>query len=349
MEITLPTASYWLKWLHPEILRLAGPLEGWFYSISPQGDLSINLPALVILGLVIGTLSGCFGVGSGFLTAPFLNLLGNVPFNVAIGSDLTLMLGSATLANVRRRTLGYVDYKLALLLFWGSVVGLECGAQLLELLKYSGGVSLGHQRVTWLQLGMSVVYLILLGWMAVALLRETGALRARTQPLASKTEAIPEGLRLKAINLPPMVSLPVSGVGAISLWLILGVGWVSGFLSGFLGVSGAFILMPALIYVLGIPTVVSLGTNLVELFILGMYGAFTHSIKGNVDLLLVIILLFTTTLGNQLGTLIQKSIAGPKAINLYILILFTTISLLFLKLLIQFSFGFTAVRSVLSG
>jgi hypothetical protein len=141
MNITLPIASYWHQYLHPELARLAQPVQGWFYTVSPNGELSINLVALILVGVLTGLLAGSFGVGSGFLMTPFLNIVGNIPFNVAIGSDLTHMVGSATQANLRQRALGYVDYKLGLLLFAGSVVGVEIGVQLLQLLKRGGEVS----------------------------------------------------------------------------------------------------------------------------------------------------------------------------------------------------------------
>jgi len=143
MTITLPTASFWLKYLHPEIVRLGKPVAGWFYTISANGDLSVSLLALVILGLGVGLLSSSFGVGSGFLMTPFLNLVGNIPYNVAIGSDVAHMLGSSTLANLRQRALGYVDYKLGLLLFAGSVVGVEIGARLVQVLKFAGEIPQG--------------------------------------------------------------------------------------------------------------------------------------------------------------------------------------------------------------
>jgi uncharacterized protein len=333
MTVTLPTASYWFAYLHPELVRLAQSVQGWFYTVSPQGELSVSLAGLIILGLFIGLLIGSFGVGSGFLMAPFLNLVGNIPYNVAVGSDLTQMVGSATLANLRQRALGFVDYKLGLLLLLGSVIGVECGAQLMQVLKYAGDLPLGSHRLGWLQLSMTVVYVLLLGWIGIALYWETRAGRRAAEAAAPpETSAVFEGSRLQTISLPPMVSLPVSGIEAISLWLILGVGWVSGLLTGFLGVSGAFIRMPALIYVLGVPTVVSLGTNLFELLILAVYGTFSHSIKGNVDLVLVIILVITTTIGNQLGILLQRTIVGPRTIQLYTLIIFATIALMFIKL-----------------
>jgi uncharacterized membrane protein YfcA len=140
------------------------------------------------------------------------------------------------------------------------------------------------------------------------------------------------GARLQTISLPPMVSLPVSGVEAISLWLILGVGMASGLLTGFLGVSGAFIRMPAMIYVLGVPTVVSLGTNLFELLFLSLYAALTHGLKGNVDLLLVIILLITTTVGVQAGILLQRKLVGHRSLLFYTTLIFLTVIFMVLKI-----------------
>ncbi|MBW1917393.1 MAG: sulfite exporter TauE/SafE family protein [Deltaproteobacteria bacterium] len=334
MNIPLSIASYWIKYLNPQLALLTQPIQGWFYTVSPQGELTINLIALIVLGLAMGFLAGCFGVGSGFLMAPLLNLFGNIPFNVAIGSDLTYMVGSATIANLRQRAVGYVDYKLGLLLFLGSALGVEVGAQFLELLKYAGKVSLLGHRSDLMQLTMTAVYALMLGWIGTTVYRETWAIRRlKTGVPAPAPPAVAVGSRLQTISLPPMVALPVSGVEAISLWLILGVGFVSGLLTGFLGVSGAFIRMPALIYVLGVPTVVSLGTNLFELLILALYGALTHSLKGNVDLILVMILLITTTVGNQLGVLLQTKIVGWRSLLLYTAIIFSTILFLLLKLI----------------
>ena len=333
MTITLPIASYWYQYLHPELVRLAQPVQGWFYTVSPNGDLAVSLWALILLGVVIGLLSGSFGVGSGFLMAPFLNIVGNIPFNVAIGSDLTHLVGSATLANLRQRALGYVDYKLGLLLFVGSVVGVEIGVQLLQLLKHAGEISLFGHGIGVMQLIMTVVYALLLGWIAVMVFKETRAAhQVDAEVAAAEGPMVMPGSRLQTLNLPPMVSLPVSGVESISLWLILGVGLASGLLTGFLGVSGAFIRMPALIYVLGVPTVVSLGTNLFELLILAIYGAFTHSLKGNVDLFLVMIILITTTVGSQLGILLQRKLVGPRSLKMYVAFFFLTILLMLIKL-----------------
>lgn len=334
MSITLPTAGHWARIFSAEALCQADSLTGWFYVLSAQGELLVNLWILILLGFGVGFLVGGFGLGSGFLMAPLLNLATHIPFNVAVGSDLTQMLGAATISHLRGRARGFVDYKLAGLLFLGSVVGVECGARLLEWFKYAGSLGSGAWRVTVLQAAMTGIYLILLGWIGSTLWRE---LRGRGR--IAEVRAVPEeasgagpGTRLRTLRLPPLVSLPVSGVDSVSLWLILGVGWVSGLLTGLLGISGAFVRMPAMIYVLGVPTVVSLGTNLLELFGLSLYGALTHSLKGNVDLVLVVILLLSTTFGNQVGFLLQKKVVRPWTLKLYTSLFFLTGILLLLKL-----------------
>jgi len=91
--------------------------------------------------------------------------------------------------------------------------------------------------------------------------------------------------------------------------------------------------MPAMIYVLGVPTVVSIGTNLFELLVSSTYGAFTHSLKGNVDLLLGIVLLISSTVGSQVGAALQSKLAGPRLQMLLAVIIFATILLMLLKLM----------------
>ncbi len=130
--------------MHPQLARLAEPLHGWFYTIQTNGDLVISLTALIIMGLIVGLLTGFYGVGGGFLMTPWLNLLFNVPYNVAVGTDLTQMVGTATMAKVRQGGAGYVDYKLGLLIFGGSIFGVEIGARLVQLLKGSWEFQIGR-------------------------------------------------------------------------------------------------------------------------------------------------------------------------------------------------------------
>ena len=333
MSLTLPIASYWQKALHPELAKLAEPLQGWFYTIQTNGDLVVSLAALVLVGLVVGLLTGFYGVGGGFLMTPWLNLLFNVPYNVAVGTDLTQMVGTATMAKVRQGGAGYVDYKLGLLIFSGSIFGVELGARLVEMLKAGGSLSLGSWKISLLQLVMTLVYGLLMGWIASLVYKEAkAALQAPSMGAAPAAMAPPVANRLRTVNLRPLISLPVSGVEAISLWVVVGVGFMSGLLTGLLGVSGSFIRMPALIYVLGVPTVVSIGTNLFELLLTSLYGTLTHSLKGNVELALVIILLIAGTTGSQLGAALQRKFTHPRLQLAFAGLMFLTIGLMLLKL-----------------
>lgn len=325
MDLTLPIASYWQTVLYPELVALSAPIQGWFYSIQPPGQLQISLPVLVGIGVLVGFLTGFYGVAGGFFLTPWLNLLFSVPYNVAVGTDLTQMVGTATMARIRQGGEGYVDYKLGLLMFGGSVVGVELGARILQLLKFSGRLPLGSGHLSWLQLIMTLIYGLLLAWI--------GSLVWREARLAFKQEAQPFGAamapagsnRLRTLHLPPFISLPVSGVDAISLWVVLGVGFVSGLLTGLLGVSGSFVRMPALIYVLGVPTVVSIGTNLFELLLTSLYGTLTHSLKGNVELILVMILLITGIIGTQIGAALQRRWSSPVGQLLFAALFFLTL------------------------
>jgi uncharacterized membrane protein YfcA len=333
MSFTLPISSYWQKILHPELAKLAEPLQGWFYTIQTNGDLVISLAVLIAVGLVAGLFTGFYGIGGGFLMTPWLNLMFNVPYNVAVGTDLTQMVGTATMAKVRQGGAGYVDYKLGLLIFGGSIFGVELGARIVELLKASGGFMIGGLQVSLLQTVMTIVYGLLMGWIASLVYKEAkAALQSPAVGAAPAAMAPPVANRLRTVNLRPFISLPVSGVDTISLWVVLGVGFFSGLLTGLLGVSGSFIRMPALIYVLGVPTVVSIGTNLFELLLTSLYGTLTHSLKGNVELALVIILLITGTIGSQVGAALQRKWAQPRLQLAFAGLMFLTIGLMVLKL-----------------
>jgi uncharacterized membrane protein YfcA len=115
----------------------------------------------------------------------------------------------------------------------------------------------------------------------------------------------------------PMINLPTSGI-RISLWTILAVALVGGFFSGFLGGGAGYIRMPAMVYVLGIPTHLAVGTDLFEIIISASYGTFTHAIKGNVDVLIALVMQTGAALGAQIGAISTQYFAGPKIRLLFV-------------------------------
>jgi uncharacterized membrane protein YfcA len=273
-----------------------------------------NLPYLALFGLIIGAMGGFFGVGGGFLMVPMLNAVFGIPYNIAVGSDLGQMTGMSTAATVRHVRFGNIDFKLGVLMIAGTATGVEIGATVLEVLKHAGSVTIAGRQVETMSMVMSLVYAALLLFLGQAMIRESLRTIRRASgrvELSSEAPASPVVLRLRTFRMWPMVSLPASGIEAISLWVILGIGFVTGFLSGMLGVGGGFIRMPALVYILGCPTVVAVGTDLFEIMFSSGYGVMTHAFKGNVHLVLVLALLIGTTIGAQLGASYTRKAGGP--------------------------------------
>jgi uncharacterized membrane protein YfcA len=116
---------------------------------------------------------------------------------------------------------------------------------------------------------------------------------------------------IQRFHLWPMISLPTSGV-RISLWVIVFVSFIGGLFAGFLGGGAGYIRMPMLVYVLGIPTHLAVGTDLFEIIISASYGTFSHAIKGNVDILIALVMNTGAAIGAQIGAISTQYFAGPK-------------------------------------
>ena len=118
--------------------------------------------------------------------------------------------------------------------------------------------------------------------------------------------------RIHRFHLPPMVSLPMSGIEQISLWAILAVAFVGGIFSGFLGGGAGYIRMPSMVFLLGIPTHVAVGTDLFEIVISASYGTLTHAVKGNVDILVALVMHTGAAVGAQIGASLTEHFHGPR-------------------------------------
>lgn len=277
----------------------------------PVAGLHVNAMGIIVMGLVVGFLSGLLGVGGGSLLTPMLNIAFGVPYNVAIGSDLSQLVGSSTAATVRHGSFGNIDFRLGLLMLLGSAAGIEVGAQLLTLIVKLQSVTLWGHTFSLLDALLNGFYTLLLGWIASLVMLE--ALQTRRRETNSELAFEPTttlGDRLREIRWGPQVALPRSGIPRISLWVVLGIGFITGILSGFLGIGGGFIRLPAMIYLIGCPTLVAVGTDLFEIMLSSAYGAASHGAKGNVDLILVCLLISGSTIGSSLGATMTRYIAA---------------------------------------
>ena len=245
-------------------------------------------------GLLIGILFGFFGMGGSFLVTPALLVMGYKP-NVAVASGLAFVFGTSVIATLKHRDLGQVDYKLGVLMIAGTTGGIEVGKIGLEYLQHLG---LAGTVV-------SVAYIGLLGAIGAfvtytALKDGDGGISHDVEESDDMADDIPPiAQKIQSYNVPPMIS--VRGGFTVSLWMVLAVAFATGLLSGFLGVGGGFIRMPALFYLVGVPVPVAVGTDLFEIVFSGGIGSFLYAQSGAVDLSIVAPLLAGSALGARIG------------------------------------------------
>jgi uncharacterized membrane protein YfcA len=260
-------------------------------------------------GLLIGILFGFFGMGGSFLVTPALLVMGYEP-NVAVGSGLAFVFGTSVIATLKHRDLGQVDYTLGVSMIIGTTLGIEVGKLGLEYLQHIG---LADSVV-------SIAYVALLGGIGAFVTREAlrggdGGLSHDVEDADGDDHDIPDiAKRIQSYRIPPMISL--RGGITVSLWMVLLVAFFTGLLSGFLGVGGGFIRMPALFYAIGVPVPVAVGTDLFEIVFSGGIGSFLYAQSGAVDLSIVAPLLAGSALGARMGAA-ATSLVDEDGIKIY--------------------------------
>jgi uncharacterized protein len=263
---------------------------------------------LVLIGFVIGVLGGFFGVGGSFLTAPALFAVG-LPMNYVVGTDLAHIVGKSIVAARTHRVLGNIDLKLASIMVIGTIVGSEAGVQTIEILKKGAHVELVVGSVSIVVFtGIS----LFCAWESWTVLRLNRGRRPTENPKKDVTAIDGFAKALQRIKLPPQVSLPHSGIESISFWAILFVSFIGGIFSGFLGGGAGYIRMPSMVYLLGIPTHIAVGTDLFEIIISASYGTIRHAMNGNVDIVIALVMQTGAALGARIGANLTQYFTGPR-------------------------------------
>ncbi|WP_409348391.1 sulfite exporter TauE/SafE family protein [Natronorarus salvus] len=274
-------------------------------------DSSPELLSLFVgFGFVVGILFGFFGMGGSFLVTPALLMMG-YPAPVAVGSGMAFVFGTAVIATLKHHDLGQVDYRLGVVMIAGTTLGIEVGritVFYLEDLGLAGGV-------------ISVAYVLLLGTIGALVTREAlsgygGGIDHDAGEGDLDEYEVPEITRKiqRTVRIPPMVTL--RGNVRVSAWVVTGVAFLTGLLSGFLGVGGGFIRMPAMIYAIGVPVPVAVGTDLFEIVFSGAIGSYLYAQGGGVDLGIVAPLLFGSALGARVGSA-ATAIVDADGIKIY--------------------------------
>jgi len=283
---------------------------GIFDIYLPIAGIQFNALILIAIGFSVGVLGGFFGVGGAWVVTPALNIFG---FNMsyAIGTDLAHIFGKSIVATAKHRKMGNVDMKLGVLSIIGSVLGVEVGARMIMWLSALGRTPArpgGYAGPV-----VRYVYMVLLFGLGIYMLYDYLTKDKRAAAQAAKMAAAARAgwtqAPKKGWQLPPMIHFPASGI-TISFWTVTGIFFFTGWLSGFLGVGGGFIRMPALIYLVGCPTAIAVGTDLFSVLFTGAYGCFTYGLKGQVEVVAAIIMLIGAAVGAQIGVTAVKYIRG---------------------------------------
>ena len=255
----------------------------------PIAEVSVNWPTLVILGAVVGFVSGLFGIGGGFLMAPILVFLG-IPPTVAVASQASHVVASSTSGVIRYAGAGSVDFKMGSVMAAGGAAGALAGVELFRYLRLLGQADLV----------VALSYLVFLGAIGILMLNEslTEILRRRRGlPAPHKQRRRPMWL----YGLPLKMKFRASGLYISVIPPIL-VGALVGFLAAIMGVGGGFIMVPAMIYLLGMPTKVVIGTSLFQIIFTTAFTTLMHAVSSQtVDILLAVLLILGGVIGAQLG------------------------------------------------
>jgi uncharacterized membrane protein YfcA len=253
----------------------------------PIAGVSLNALLLLGLGGAIGLLSGLFGVGGGFLMTPLLIFLG-VPAAVAVGTGTNLVIASSVsgvMAHWRRRN---VDFKMALCILSGGVLGAALGIYLFNVMEAAGQVD----EV------VSLLYVAFLGAIGVLMAVESASKLMRRKSTRSRkahehswVQGLPFKLRFRRSK------LYVSAIPPIA------VGLFTGMLASIMGVGGGFAMVPALIYVVGMPAGVVIGTSLLGILAVSIASCFAHAVTSQtVDVILALLLAVGAVVGAQYGS-----------------------------------------------
>jgi uncharacterized protein len=254
----------------------------------PVAEVSVSIFVLLGIGGMVGLLSGLFGVGGGFILTPLLFFIG-IPPAVAVASAANQIVGSsfsAFLAHLKRRT---VDFKMGGVLLAGGLVGSALGVQLFTMLTRAGQI----------ELFVSLAYVVLLGTIGGLMLYESvGALRRQKN---SNVLLQPRKRHNWVHGLPLKMRFRTSHmyVSAIPPFVI---GFIVGILAAIMGVGGGFIMVPAMIYLIGMPTKVVIGTSVFQFLFVTGFTTVMHAWQSqSVDVLLALVLLIGGVIGAQVG------------------------------------------------
>ncbi|QPC86714.1 TSUP family transporter [Mesorhizobium sp. NBSH29] len=266
----------------------------------PIAEMSVNVFILLTMGAAVGFLSGMFGVGGGFLITPLL-IFYNIPPAIAVATGANQVVASSFSGALSHFKRGTLDFKLGTVLLAGGIVGSTGGAFVFAFLRAIGQ----------LDLFISLLYVALLGTVGALMLAESIRAIRRTRSGAAPTLK-KSGQHNWIHKLPLKMRFRTSKL-FVSVIPVLGLGAAIGFLAAIMGVGGGFIMVPALIYLLKVPTNVVVGTSLFQIIFVAAYTTVVHSTANQtVDIVLAFVLMVGGVAGAQYGAKAGQKLRGEQ-------------------------------------
>ena len=261
----------------------------------PIAEVYVNLPLIFILSLVVGVLSGLFGVGGGFLMTPFLIFLG-IPPAYAVPNEANNILGTSISGSTTHYLKGTLDYKMGLMIVVGGVVG-----TILGIITFSYFKDIGKINIV-----ISLAYMYILAIIGTIMLVQgiSEIDKARRKVIVKKKlhshywiHGLPFRMRFKKSKLYESIFTPII------------IGLIVGYIAAIMGIGGAFILVPAMIYIIGMPTKLIPGTSLFVTIFVSAIVTVLHALNyGTIDLILITILILGSIIGVQVGQKLGEKI-----------------------------------------
>jgi uncharacterized membrane protein YfcA len=262
----------------------------------PIAEMNVNIFLIIFIGMSIGILSGIFGVGGGFLMTPLLIFLG-IPPVVAVGSEAPHVLATSVsgfIAHWRKRN---VDIKMGIFLLIGGLVGSTVGVNIFSYLKNFGQIDLVIQ----------LLFLFFLGFIGFSMAFESARTTIK-QYRARNTKRTKLHQHSWFHGLPFRVRFHRSKLYISAIPPVL-IGFAVGVMSAMMGVGGGFIMIPAMVYILGMPTSIVVGTSLFQIIFVTANATFFQSyINYNVDIVLSALMIFGGVIGAQIGVILGSKL-----------------------------------------
>jgi uncharacterized membrane protein YfcA len=285
----------------------------------PVALTSINILIPIGLGLLVGLLSGLFGVGGGFLMTPLLIMFG-IPSTVAAATDSNQIVAASTSGTYAHWKVGNVDFKMGLFLLVGGFIGGLLGVELIKILR-----SMGNADFV-----IKITYVVMLGVVGTYMFIESLQAMKKEKIKEVKTDNKESKINKFLNSLPLQTNFSKSGVTHSAILPVF-FGCIVGILAAIMGVGGGFLMVPVMFYILRMPMHVIVGTSLFQILFTCIEVTFLQSYTNHtVDFTLAVLLLLGSTVGAQAGAVVGRKLKGEQLkILLALIVMVVTVKMIF--------------------